>query len=148
MLMGLFVGGEAFWQQKERLLKRKPFPYLRALWGPKKLAIIHCLRHQKRKNPVSEDNNRVDQAAQHAALEIRPLLPLTSLDLGVPIFHDHLKYSKGDIIWGRNLPISQHYDGWSRTTHYKPIGLEGIGLCILQKICCLPTWASREYRTC
>lgn len=133
MPMGLFVGREAFWRQKERLWKRKSFPYLRALWGPKKLAIIHYLRHQKRK-PRFEDN-RADQAAQHAALEIRPLLPLTSLDLGVPIFPDYLKYSKGDIIWGRNLPISQHYDGWSRTIHYKPIGREGIGLCILQKIC-------------
>lgn len=66
--------------------------------GPEKLAIIHCSGHQKRKDPVSEGNSRADEAAQHAAaaLEIRPRLPLTSLDLGDSIFPDHPKNSEDE----------------------------------------------------
>jgi hypothetical protein len=89
--------------------------------GPKNQAIIRYVRHQKRKDPVSEDYNRADQGAHHAALEIRHLLPLTSLDLGDSILRDYPKYLIGTIIYARIFPMSLCYDRLWRTAGYKLI---------------------------
>lgn len=117
----LFIGRDSFWQQNERLskIKKKFLSILRVLWGPKMLVIIHCLEHQRAKDQISEGNNRADEAAQHAALQIRPLLPLTFLDPGNPMFSGHPVYSNDDITWARNLPMSQCHEDWWRTWDWK-----------------------------
>ena len=85
---------EAFWWQKERLLriKRKSTPY-RVLLGPKKLAIIHCSGHQKERDSISEGNNKADKTAWRVALETGPIRPLIALDPGDPTLLNQPNYT-------------------------------------------------------
>ncbi|XP_029779157.1 uncharacterized protein LOC115278806 [Suricata suricatta] len=47
--------------------KNEIIALLKAIWAPKKLAIVHCPGHQKVTDPISRGNNTADPAARQAA---------------------------------------------------------------------------------
>ena len=72
---------------------------LSALWLPKKLAIIHCLGHQKPGTPISRGNNLADRAARDAAQNTMIQVTLQLPDPGTPIPPALPNYSTRDLDW-------------------------------------------------
>lgn len=57
--MGLLTAEGKTVKNKDEILA-----LLAALWLPKRLAIMHCLGHQRANNPVSRGNSLTDRAAK------------------------------------------------------------------------------------
>jgi hypothetical protein len=66
--------------------------FLEAVWAPKKVAVMHCLQHQKGTTPVALGNWRADQEAQAAAIRAPPTQPIAVTTALIPtpltvVFH-------------------------------------------------------------
>lgn len=112
---------------EERTIKNKTeiLDLLRALWGPRKLAIIHCPGHQK-------GNNLADRMATEVAMT--PVLAPVLVDPGPPALPDEPKYTQEDLAWTKTLPMVDHYKGWWRSANNKVILPKHLGLQVLWKI--------------
>lgn len=64
--------------------KQEILNLLRALWLPKKLAVIHCPGHQRAETPITRGNQRANQATKKAALEATSVLAIRLPDQGHP----------------------------------------------------------------
>ena len=85
---------------------------LSALWLLKKLAIIHCLGHQKPDTPISRGNNLAERAARDAAQNTMIEATLQLPDPGSPILPALPNYSTRDLDWIKSLPMAQQLVRW------------------------------------
>lgn len=85
---------------------------LKALWIPKKLAVMHCPGHQKRTDVISRGNSLADQKAKKAAL-ITTTVTLTILtDPGPRSFPSQLNYNSNEETWAAQIEGDYKRDGW------------------------------------
>ena len=96
MSMALFIGREVLMAEGKTIKSKEenPFPKKCSVGAYKKImiSIIHYLRHQREKDPISEVNNREDKEAQSAELKIGSCLLLISLVPGDSTFPEYPKY--------------------------------------------------------
>ena len=107
---------------------------LSALWLPKKLAIIHCLEHQKPDTPISRGSNLADRAARDAAQNTVIEATLQLPDPGSPILPALPNYSTRDLDWIKSLPMAQQPAGWWKAADSSLILPEELGKQVLLKM--------------
>ncbi|XP_078300540.1 uncharacterized protein LOC144615914 [Panthera onca] len=114
--------------------KEEILALLKALWLPKRLAIIHCPGHQKPVTPVARGNNLADQVAREAALQVDCALMTTLPDPGSASLPENPAYTKEDLNWIQKLPFTQCLNGWWRAADCSIILPEEMGNKVLSKM--------------
>ncbi|XP_012926732.1 uncharacterized protein LOC106009201 [Heterocephalus glaber] len=104
---------------------------LAALWLPKKLAIIHCPRHQ---TPIAQGNNLANQTAQKIALEADLTLTIQLPDKGGTALPETPQYTEADLKWIKQLPMAQCLKRWWRLSDCRVILPEALGEQVLSKM--------------
>ncbi|XP_058598889.1 uncharacterized protein LOC131519634 [Neofelis nebulosa] len=114
--------------------KEEILALLKALWLPKRLAIIHCPGHQKPITPVATENNLADQVAREVALQVNCALMTTLPDPGSASLPENPAYTKEDLNWIQKLPLTQCLNGWWRAADCSIILPEEMGNKVLSKM--------------
>ncbi|XP_043416497.1 LOW QUALITY PROTEIN: uncharacterized protein LOC122471687 [Prionailurus bengalensis] len=114
--------------------KEEILALLKALWLPKRLAIIHCPGHQKPITPVARGNNWADQVAREVALQVDYTLMTTLPDPGSASLPGSPTYTKEDLNWIQKLPLTQCLNGWWRAADCSIILPEEMGNKVLSKM--------------
>ena len=107
---------------------------LAALWLPKKLAIIHCLGHQKSDTLTSKGNNLADRAARDAAQGTVIEATLQLPDPGSPVLPALPNYSPRDLDWIKSLPMTQQLARWWKAADSSLILPEELGKQVLLRM--------------
>lgn len=97
---GLLTAKGKTFKNKDEILQ-----LLKALWFPKKVAIIHCTGHQKGTTAMARGNNL---AAKEVALEetAASVLPATLPESPNPNLPECPIYTEEEIEWSKNQPMS------------------------------------------
>ncbi|XP_076419054.1 uncharacterized protein LOC121825602 [Peromyscus maniculatus bairdii] len=111
--------------------KQEILELLKALWAPKKLAIMHCPGHQKGEGPIQQGNNLADQTARQVAMmaTIAPML----VDPGAHDLPPLPQYTDKDEAWARSLPMTHLVEGWGQIADDKIILPQELGRTMLRK---------------
>ncbi|XP_060222450.1 protein NYNRIN-like isoform X1 [Meriones unguiculatus] len=108
---------------------------LKALWLPKKLAIIHCPGHQRNNTKIAVGNNLADRTAKSVALqETTDVLAAILPEPPDPNLPNAPWYTKEEIQWAKNQPMSQCLEGWWHSSEGKLILPNSLARTILKKI--------------
>ena len=114
--------------------KEEILALLKALWLPKRLAIIHCPGHQKPVTPVARGNNLADQVAREVALQVDCALMTALPDPGSASLPESPTYTEEDLNWIQRLPMTRYHNGWWRAGDRSVILPEEMGNKVLIKI--------------
>ena len=114
--------------------KEEILALLKALWLPKRLAIIYCPGHQKPVTPVARGNNLADQVARKVALQVDCALMTALPDPGSASLPESPTYTEEDLNWIQRLPMTRYHNGWWRAGDRSVILPEEMGNKVLIKI--------------
>lgn len=123
--------------------KKEILALLKALWKPKKVAIIHCPGHQKGNGPIPRGNNLVDGTTWEVTAQANLILAPVLVDPGPPLPRPAPSYLRllniPERTWlgsSASLRCSAWRDGWWRSADNKIILPEHLGQKLLPKIHC------------